>query len=78
MILLFSLRRAALKLWKERRGSGATYNSLIKVFKRAGYINLADIVRSTAGNHNEYIVWYITVSESCVTNFMYIIILFYR
>ena len=72
MILPLSLRRAALKLWKQRRGSGATYNGLIEVFERAGYKNLADIVRSIAGNH------IILVSESCMINFMYIIFYIYR
>ena len=64
MILPLSLRRAALKLWKQRHGSGATYNNLIEVFERAEYKNLADVVRSTACAGNEYSN--ILVLESCV------------
>jgi hypothetical protein len=61
-----SLRRAALKLWKQKLGSGATYIRLIKVFERAGYKDLADVVRSTAGNN-----FYFTLnSESCITDFI--------
>ena len=48
--LPLSLRRAALELWKQRHRSDATYNNLIEVFERAGYKNLTDVVRKTAGN----------------------------
>ena len=34
---LIFFRRAALRKWKQRHGSSATYNNLIKVFEQAGY-----------------------------------------
>ena len=34
--------------WKQRNGSKATYNRLIKIFERAGYQDCADKVRSIA------------------------------
>ena len=34
--------------WKQRTGSKATYNKLIKIFERAGYQNGADRVRRIA------------------------------
>ncbi len=67
--LPLSLRRAALELWKQKLGPGATYNRLIEVFRRAGYENLADTVRSTAGNvlYIVYVHEYnVMVSEYCV------------
>ena len=32
--------------WKEKQGSEATYKKLIKIFKHAGYVLYADVVRS--------------------------------
>ena len=32
--------------WKQRNGSKATYSKLIKIFKRAGYKNHADELRT--------------------------------
>ena len=40
------LRRAALRTWRQRHGSSATYNNLIKVFERASYNDLALSVRN--------------------------------
>ena len=47
--LSLSLRREALELWKQRLGSDATYNNLIRVFENAGYRDLADFIRKIAG-----------------------------
>ena len=44
-----SFRRAALELWKQKRGSDATYNNLIKVFETAGYKDLAEFVKRITG-----------------------------
>ena len=41
------LRREALKIWKQRSGSSATYKKLINIFERAGYCDYAEIVRKT-------------------------------
>ena len=38
-------RREALEKWKQKFGSDATYNNLIKVFEQAGYKNYAEIVK---------------------------------
>ena len=38
-------RREALILWKQKLGSSATYNELIRAFERAGYKEYADNVR---------------------------------
>ena len=38
-------RREALRIWKQRNGSDATYSELIKVFEQAGNKNHADEVR---------------------------------
>ena len=35
-------RREALKLWKQKLGSDATYNKLIRVFEHAGYKRYAE------------------------------------
>ena len=43
-------RRKALEMWKQKRGSAATYNNLIKVFERAGYKNYAEIVQDLLNN----------------------------
>ena len=40
-IIFFFFRRAALRTWRQRHGSSATYNNLIKVFKQASYNDLA-------------------------------------
>ena len=40
-------RREALRMWKEKLGSGGTYKKLLEVFKRAGYETYADNVRRT-------------------------------
>ena len=45
--LLF-FRRAALQIWKQRLGSGATYNKLITIFENAGYRGYAEYVRKIA------------------------------
>ena len=41
------LRREALKIWKQRSGSSATYKKLINIFERAGYCDYAENVRRT-------------------------------
>ena len=41
-------RRAALRMWKERIGSEATYQKLINIFEQTGYHNYAEIVRNIA------------------------------
>ena len=38
-------RREALKLWKQKFGSNATYRTLIRAFERAGYKQYADQVK---------------------------------
>ena len=43
---LFPYRREALHTWKQRNGSKATYSKLIEIFKRAGYRNYADELRT--------------------------------
>ena len=43
---LIFLRRAVLRTWRQRLGSSATYNNLIKVFERARYNGLALSVRN--------------------------------
>ena len=48
--LSLSLRRAALEKWKQKLGSDATYNNLIRVFEQAEYKDLADFVRNIAGS----------------------------
>ena len=45
------LRRAALEMWKQKLGSNATYNNLIKVFESAGHKDYADLVRRIAGSY---------------------------
>ena len=35
-------------IWKQRNGSKATYSKLIEIFKRAGYRNYADELRTLA------------------------------
>ena len=44
----FSLRKAALLLWKQQLGSRATYNKLISVFDHAGYKAYSENVRKFA------------------------------
>ena len=44
------LRRAALRTWRQRLGSKATYNNLIKAFERASYNDLALSVRNLITN----------------------------
>ena len=43
-------------MWKQKRGSAATYNNLIKVFERAGYKDYArfvqDLVQTDAEESN--------------------------
>ena len=41
------IRREALKIWKQRSGSSATYKKLINIFERAGYCDYAEIVIKT-------------------------------
>ena len=38
-------RREALEIWKQKHGSAATYNNLIKVFEQAGSKHYAEIVK---------------------------------
>ena len=52
LLLLYHFRRAALQQWKQKLGSGATYNKLISVFERAGYKNYADEVRKIVSDDN--------------------------
>ena len=42
--LSLSLRRDALKNWKQKQGAKATYDCLINVFKAAKRLDLADFV----------------------------------
>ena len=42
-------RRAALRKWKQRKGSEATYKNLIEVFKHAHCLQYANIVRNICG-----------------------------
>ena len=56
--LSLSLRRAALETWKQKLGSRATYNNLIKVFKIAGCENLSHAVRKLAGMISEVLTKY--------------------
>ena len=43
-------RREALSVWKNRRGSGATYRALIEVFHSAGRVDLANFVCELIGD----------------------------
>ena len=47
MIFHMYTRREALEMWKQARGSEATYLNLIGVFERAGYQEYAETVQST-------------------------------
>ena len=38
-------RRKALEMWKQKHGSAATYNNLIKVFEQAGFKGYAEFVK---------------------------------
>ena len=38
-------------MWKQKLGSNATYNNLIKVFESAGHKDYADLVRRIAGSY---------------------------
>ena len=46
-VLIFTLRREALTIWKQRSGSSATYKKLINIFECAGYYDYAENVRKT-------------------------------
>ena len=46
MIVYDHDRREALRIWKSRLGSGATYRALIEVFFKAGKLDYADAVCS--------------------------------
>ena len=45
--------------WKQSKGSGATYNNLIRVFEDAGYQECADAVRSIFTGQVGKFVWVI-------------------
>ena len=45
---LIFLRRAALRKWRQRHGSSATYNNLIEVFKQAEYNDYVLCVKKNA------------------------------
>ena len=47
MLIFYFLRREALKIWKQRSGSSATYKKLINIFEDAGYCDYAENVRKT-------------------------------
>ena len=49
-VSLHLYRRKALEIWKQKHGSAATYNNLIKVFEQAGYKNYAEIVQDLLNN----------------------------
>ena len=49
LVILF-LRREALQKWKQKLGTKATYNNLIKVFEQAGYETYAEFVKGLVKN----------------------------
>ena len=52
--LLLFFRRAALHMWRQKRGKAATYGNLIHAFEAAGCHDLADIVSDLAGLYCYY------------------------
>ena len=51
IIIIF--RRRVLQLWKERLGSRATYNELIKAFNSADYKQYADHVKNLVQSNDD-------------------------